>query len=142
MKILFIDDDRRRMKHYVDELVRSGNDVIFEDNVDGALATFRSQNDFDLVVLDISMDPGREYRFEDTGGGTRTGLPLYDTIRTERPELKIVVLTNVPTLRLASHFERDSDGLWRLVHKPDVLPRQFASFVGEFLTGKDGEEAA
>lgn len=142
MRILFIDDDRRRMKLYVDELVRNGHEVVFEETVDRALATFRSRDDFDVVVLDISMDPGNEYRFEDTGGGTRTGLPLYDTIRKERPELKIVVLTNVPTLRLASHFEKDSDRLWRLVHKPDVLPRQFTSFIGEFLTGKNGEEAS
>ena len=140
MKILFIDDDRRRMRLYVSELERSGHEVVFEDNVDAALATFRFRDDFDLVVLDISMDAGTAYRFEDTGGGTRTGLPLYDTIRAERPELRIVVLTNVPTLRIAAHFERDNDRLWRLVHKPDVLPRQFADLVGEFLTGKDGEE--
>lgn len=142
MKILFIDDDRRRMRLYVDELVRSGHEVTFEDNIDQALATFRSRDDIDLVVLDISMDAGTEYRFEETGGGTRTGLRLYDTIRAERPELRIVVLTNVPTLRIAAHFEQDSHRLWRLVHKPDVLPRQFVSLVGDFSTGKDGEEGS
>jgi len=142
MKILFIDDDQRRMKPYVDELVRNRHEVVFVDNVDQALAMFRSRNDFDLVVLDISMDAGTAYRFEDTGGGTRTGLPLYDTIRAGRRDLRIVALTNVPILRIAAHFERDDDRFWRLVHKPDVLPRQFASLVGEFLTGKDGEETS
>jgi len=142
MKILFIDDDRRRMRHYVDELVRNNHEVVFEDNVDDALATLRSRDDFDMVVLDISMDAGTEYRFEETVGGTRTGLPLYDTIRSERPELRIVALTNVPTLRIAPHFKRDSNRLWRLVFKPEVLPHDFADLVSRFLTGKDGEETS
>jgi CheY-like chemotaxis protein len=141
VKLLFIDDDRRRMTKYVDELIENGYEVVFEDNVDLALATLRSHKDVDLVVLDISMPPGAEYKFEDTVGGTRTGLALYDTIRTERPELRIVALTNVPDPRVAEHFARDNASLWRLVRKPDVLPRQFAEFVGQFLTGKGGEEA-
>lgn len=142
MKILFIDDDRRRMRNYVDELVDNGFHVVFEDNVDHALTTFRAQSDFDLVVLDISMNPGKEYKFEDTVGGTRTGLALYDTIRAERPDLRIVALTNVPNPRVAEHFARDSDRLWRLVRKPDVLPRQFASLVGEFVASKDAEKTS
>jgi CheY-like chemotaxis protein len=142
MRVLFIDDDRRRMNKYVRELADNKYEVIFEDNVDDALNTLRSQKDLDLVIIDISMPPGAEYKFEDTVGGTRTGLALYDTIRAERPELRIVALTNVPDPRVAEHFARDNASLWRLVRKPDVLPRQFAEFVGQFLTGKDGEEAS
>lgn len=142
MRVLFIDDDRRRMNKYVRELAENGHDVIFEDNVDDALNTLRSQKDLDLAIIDISMPPGTEYKFEDTVGGTRTGLALYDTIRAERPELRIVALTNVPDPRVAEHFARDDAALWRLVRKPDVLPRQFAEFVGRFLAGKDGEEAS
>lgn|ERR1051325_1210550 len=142
MKVLFIDDDRRRMSKYVRELEDNGYEVIFEDNVNDALTTLRSQKDLDLVILDISMPPGTEYKFEDTVGGTRTGLAVYDTIRSERPELRIVALTNVSDSRVTDHFGRDSRGLGQLVRKPDVLPRQFAEFVGRFLTGKDGEETS
>jgi CheY-like chemotaxis protein len=138
MKLLFIDDDRRRMAKYVAELEDNEYEVIFEDKVDSALSTLRSQPDLDLVVLDISIPPGDEYRREDTVGGTRTGLALYDTIRTERPGLRIVALTNVADQRVAEYFARDP--LCQLVRKPDALPRQFVEFVGRFLTGKDGEE--
>lgn len=142
MKVLFIDDDRRRMNKYVRELEDNDYEVIFEDNVNDALTTLRSLKDLDLVILDISMPPGTEYKFEDTVGGTRTGLALYDTIRSERPELRIVALTNVSDSRVAEHFGKDGRGPGQLVRKPDVLPRQFAEFVGRFLTGKDGEEAS
>ena len=139
MRILLIDDDTRRMTKYVNELVDNGYEVVFEDNVDSGLATLLSKGNFDLVVLDISMPPGSEFKFEDTVGGTRTGLALYDTIRAERPNLPIVVLTNVPDSRLAEHFAKDGDRLCGFVRKPEVLPRQFATFVGQFLTRKDSD---
>jgi CheY-like chemotaxis protein len=137
MRILFVDDDQRRMDKYVLVLEARGHEVVFADNVDSALAMIRSKEDFDLAVVDISMPPGDEYRFEDTVGGTRTGLALYDTIRAERPKLPVVMLTNVPDPRVVTHFARDSERLWRLVRKPDALPVQFAALIEKFLTAED-----
>ena len=143
MRIMFVDDERRRMQLYVEELVDRGHDVLFQDNVDSALATIRDPAErFDLVVLDISMPPGTEYKFEDTVGGTRTGLALYDTIRSVRPELKILALTNVSDPRVAEHFRRADDHLCRLVRKPEFLPIQFADLVGEFVSGTNNMDAA
>lgn len=144
MRIMFIDDDRRRMRKYVEALEGDGHEVLFQDNVDSALATLRSPAEhFDLVVLDISMPAGTAYEFEDTVGGTRTGLPLYDTIRSWRPNLKIVALTNVPPdPSIAKHFSREKDPLCRLVRKPENLPTQFAKLVGEFLAGTNNKDAS
>lgn len=138
MKILFIDDERRRMAYVVEELQYAGYEVLFQDDVDSALAFLRDLSErFDLVVLDISMPPGTEFKFEDTDGGSRTGMALYDTIRSLRPFLKIVVFTNVSDRRVAERFGNEDARLCRFVRKPDILPFQFAELVDEFLNMVD-----
>src|SRR5687768_7226861 len=124
MKILFIDDEHRRMRIYVQELEDAGHEVVFEDNVDSGLAALRKGGPFGLVVLDISMPTGTEYRFEDTDGGSRTGIALYDTIRSLRPDLKVMVFTNVSDHRVAERFAKEDSRLCRFARKPDKLPFQ------------------
>lgn len=137
MKIMFIDDESRRMGVVVEELRDAGHEVNFQDNVDSALETLREHaGHFDLVILDISMPSGKEYRFEDTDGGSRTGMALYDTIRDAWHDLKIVVFTNVLDLRVREHF-KDAH-LCRLVRKPDVLPFQFVELVEKFAGENKG----
>jgi CheY-like chemotaxis protein len=135
MRILFIDDERQRMEPYVWELEDCNHEVVFQDNVDTALETLHDPNEsFDMVVLDISMPPGTEYNFEETVGGIRTGILLYAKIRSLRPDLKVVALTNVPYQRLAKHFEGEDTRLYRFVRKQEKLPIEFAKLVGEFLS--------
>lgn len=135
MRILFVDDEQRRMEPYVWELQDAHHEVVFQDNVDSALGTLRNPNErFDMVVLDISMSRGTEYEFEETVGGTRTGILLYAKIRRLRPDLKVVVLTNVPYERLAKPFEGEDTRLYRFVRKQEKLPIEFAKLVGEFLS--------
>ncbi|MFY9622582.1 MAG: response regulator [Pyrinomonadaceae bacterium] len=130
---MFIDDERRRMKLYVEELESNGHEVLFRDNVDSALETLNDLAEhFDLIVLDISMPPGKAFAFEDTIGGSRTGLALYATIRSLQPDLPIVALTNVADRRVADRLQGEDARLCRLVRKPETLPFQFAELVEEF----------
>ena len=138
MKILFVDDESRRMRVYVEELQDAGNQVFFEDNVDSALAILRDNTQhFDIVVIDISMSTGAAYKFEDTDGGTRTGIALYDTIRRLRPDQKIMVFTNVSDRRVGERFDSEDTRLCRFARKPDKLPFQFAELVTEFMGGSE-----
>ncbi len=140
MRIIFIDDEQRRMQPYVLELEDGEHEVVFRDDVDSALATLRNpEESFELVVLDISMPPGNEFKFEDTVGGTRTGLALYDTLRRMQPDLKIVILTNVSDPRIAEHYKGEDHRLCRFVRKPAMLPFQFAKLIEEFLN-EDSED--
>jgi CheY-like chemotaxis protein len=136
MRIMFIDDERRRQHLYVEELEENGHEVDFQESVDPALAILcNPANHFDLVVLDISMPPGDSFAFEDTLGGSQTGLPFYDRIRKERPGQKVVALTNVLDARVSEHLGREDPKLCKLVRKPDTLPFQFAQMVEEFVSG-------
>jgi CheY-like chemotaxis protein len=142
MRILFIDDDQRRMQPYVWELEDDKHEVVFKDDVDSALEILHNPREhFDLVVLDISMPAGTEFKFEDTVGGTRTGIPLYATIRRLRPEQKVIALTNVGDQRLANYFKSEDARLCRFVRKPDALPIEFARQVGEFLSETNKRDA-
>jgi CheY-like chemotaxis protein len=142
MRIMFIDDEARRMRVYVEELTEAGHEVIFRDSVDSALETLRDESErFDLAVVDISMPTGAEYRFEDTDGGSRTGLALYDTIRREWPALKVLVFTNVYDPRLAERFAREDPKVCMFARKPDILPFQLLELVEEFGSGhSDGAD--
>jgi CheY-like chemotaxis protein len=140
MRIMFIDDESRRMKMYVDELEESGHTVSFQSSVDSALATLREEGGrLDLVVIDVSISPGMEYKYEDTDGGTRTGIALYATIRRDWPDLKVMVFTNVPDSRLAEKFSNEDSRVCLFARKPDILPFQLVEMVEEFVSaGRDG----
>lgn len=138
MKVMFIDDEARRMDLYVEHLTDLGHEVIFQASVDAALAALTGLNQPpDLVVLDVSMPPGRTFKYEDTLGGSRTGLPLYDKIRGLWPELKIVAFTNVPDERVAERFRNEDRRLCLFMRKRDVLPIRFGELIARFLAGGD-----
>jgi len=134
MKVLFVDDDWRRLEHHVDELKERGFEVIFTNDVDDAVEKLRDlSNHYDLAIIDISMPPGKSLVFEDTIGGSRTGKALYELIRRLRPKLKIIALTNVPDISVASFFRSQDRSLCRFVRKPEALPFRFAEIVREFM---------
>jgi CheY-like chemotaxis protein len=139
MRIMFIDDEPRRMKPYVDELEDAGHEVLFRDDTDEALKTLRGPSEkFDVVVVDISVAAGIEYKYDDTDNGSRTGIALYDTIKSERPGQKVIVLTNVPDPRLAEHFAKEDGSICLFARKPDILPFQLVEMIEEFVSGSRG----
>jgi CheY-like chemotaxis protein len=137
MRVLFIDDEKRRMAPVIEEFQSLHHTIQFQDTVDGALKLIRnSAEQFDVVVMDISMASGQEFLREETDGGARTGILLYEAIRQERPGQKIAVFTNVSDPRVADRFMSEDHRLCRFVRKPDVLPFQFVEEIEKFVASK------
>lgn len=137
MRIMLIDDEQRRMEQYVEELQDNGHEVVLQGEVDLALSMLENDSrPFDLIVIDLSMPPGAAFAFEDTVGGSRTGLHLYDRIKGLRPNQKIVALTNMLDARVAERLRREGVRFYR---KPETLPFHFAERVEELFaeTGED-----
>lgn len=135
MRMLFIDDEERRMMPVVEELKFAGHDVIFKAQVDSAVELINNQNEeFDLVVIDVSMPPGQKFQAEDTYGGARTGIHLYNLLRIARPKVKIIVLTNVADRGVEEHFRRENPALCRFIRKPSILPFQFVEEIENFVS--------
>lgn len=94
--ILFVDDEKRRMKSYVEELENSGYEVEFESDVDSALKNFKNNKDkIDLVILDIMMPAGDSFNNTQTENGLKTGICLYQEIRKQKEIIPIIILTNI-----------------------------------------------
>jgi DNA-binding response OmpR family regulator len=73
--ILFVDDERRRMQSYVEELRFSGYDVEFKSDVDDALIFFNENHEkLELLILDVMMPTGNSFDNQQADNGLRTGI--------------------------------------------------------------------
>lgn len=135
MKILFVDDEQRRMKPVIAEIEFRGHNVTFESTVDPALVRLGdSRQQFDLVILDVSMPSGKEFGNLDTDGGARTGVSFYGKLRAMCPSLKVVVYTNVADRGVEQYFEKENRMLCRFIRKPSVLPFEFVDEIEKFVS--------
>jgi CheY-like chemotaxis protein len=101
--ILFVDDDKRRMESYVQELKFSDYQVEFQFDIDNAFCFYEdNQNDLQMVILDIMMPVGKNFRDRPAAeNGLRTGICFYEKIRKEQPNLPVIIFTNVSRAELS-----------------------------------------
>lgn len=104
--ILMIEDGVRANVFYRKALRESGFDVTQKEAADDAVEYVRDErNQIDLILLDIMMAPGR---YRDRNGieqGLRTGVFVYEDIRACRPNVPVLVLTNVQDSEALSAFK-------------------------------------
>lgn len=96
MKILIIDDEPRRMQPLVDYMVIvCGWAVRMANGPREAMTILGGKTDpeFDVVILDIMMDPEGIVDRTKSEGGRRTGLLLLSKVRLALPRTLIVVYT-------------------------------------------------
>lgn len=127
--LLFVDDDTFHADYWIEELVDTGFDVTAAASTDQALATINVRT-FDIVVLDIMMDPGGLKNFQ-TGGGVRTGKFLAREIRRMLPGCRIVALTHSNDPDIRSWFTRDASVAF--FHKDDISYADFALALRRML---------
>jgi CheY-like chemotaxis protein len=132
--ILMVDDERRQMDSHYLELRYSGYDVEYFTGVDDALRALEARGDqVDLLILDIMMPPGAAFKDADTKQGLRTGVRFFERVRADRPNLPVIIFTNVSPNRLEERFKRER--ACRLLQKEDYLPFELAEEV-EKMIGK------
>jgi CheY-like chemotaxis protein len=131
--ILFVDDDKRRMQSYVQELEFSDYKVEFQFDIDNAFDFYENnRDDIQLVILDIMMPVGEKFSNQIAAeNGLRTGICFYEKIRGDRPDLPIIILTNVNRSELsdiknieiteATIFEKTSLNPFVLAEKVDDI---------------------
>lgn len=139
--ILFVDDNPRRIQHYVSEVAKCGFQTQVISNIDEAMAFLKAPPaSLQALVCDImlphgSLDP------DATRDGFRSGLILLDMALKARAHLPIVLLTHVPEEELG--LPEDLGKHCFYVYKYTNRPRQFAdqvqSFLGRKERGKDLE---
>lgn len=130
--ILFVDDEKRRMKSYVEELELSNFQVEFKPDVDSALEAFaQHQDQIELLILDIMMPTGDSFSDNQTTHGLRTGFAFYQKIREQNPNLPIVIFTNVSDESLVKEINQDKQSAF--CQKDSFLPFKLAEKVQAML---------
>lgn len=131
-KILFVDDEKRWVTPYMDELRSLGFDVHYEATVDGAMGFLSNNGDqISLLILDIMMPHGKILRPEATQDGLRTGVHFYEQVRERMPDLPVIILTNVSDEDVRKTFERQAHCLF--IRKPECLPYELLEKVVSVL---------
>jgi DNA-binding response OmpR family regulator len=130
--ILLIDDEKRTMGSYLQELHMSGFEVKLESSVDlGLRMVEENPNEIDLLILDVMMPPGQAFAHAPTEKGLRTGVHFYDRVRKTNGRLPIMIFTNVIDDSLRRKFEQDK--YCRYFQKEELLPYELAETIREIL---------
>ena len=130
--ILFVDDEKRRMESYAEELRLSGYKVEIKSDVDSALDFFQENyKQIKLLILDIMMPAGNAFENVDTKYGLRTGIIFYEEIRNRNSNLPILIFTNVSNEAVEKKISLDKKSLF--LQKEDFLPFQLVDELEDFM---------
>lgn len=130
--ILFVDDEKRRMSSYIEELKLSGYKVEIKSDIDSAFDFFETNHEqIELLILDIMMPPGTAFEDSDTKYGLTTGIHFYEKIRKQSNTLAIIFFTNTSDESLESNISLDQKSLF--LQKEDYLPFQLVDEINKFL---------
>jgi DNA-binding response OmpR family regulator len=128
--VLVVDDDYTVAHHYEKALSLREFRVLICSNVDNAIEYIENDH-FDVIILDIMMSPGTRYKDRDKHPGHRTGLYVYNDIRTTDPNIPILVLTNVTNQDTLQKF--DPNPCLEIRQKMEMPPRALVNLVEEMI---------
>ncbi len=126
--ILFIDDEKRYVKNYIEELQEIGFEVKYINNVADALEFIKSEEgkQIESIVLDVMMPFDKGFASEEA----KVGIEFYKRFREFFPKNSVFVLTNVSREDVKEFFEEQKDCYFD--RKDDIMPFEFAKKVKTF----------
>lgn len=113
--LLVVDDDAAFREVLARALRRRGNQVTLAASVDEALAVF-AENDFDAAIVDLRMPES-------------SGLQLIAQLRSQDPEIRILMLTGFASI--ATAVEAMKLGATHYLPKPADADEVLAALFGE-----------
>ena len=130
--ILMIDDEKRTLDSYLQELALSDFMVRYESSVDAGLKCLEENvNEIELLILDLMMPYGQAFNEDETEKGLRTGIVFYERVRKANAHLPVMILTNNVDEGIRRVFEQEPH--CRFFRKEDLLPFELADAVKDFL---------
>ncbi|MBZ8178958.1 hypothetical protein [Oscillatoria salina] len=130
--ILFIDDEYRRVKPYIEELELSGYQVEFKDNLDDALNFWEERKqEINLIVLDIMMPIGNNFdesAQQEAECGLKTGIYFYNKYLKSK-DTPVILFTHLSDVNIPDN----EDNQFFLFKKLDYLPYEFVQKVTAIL---------
>ena len=137
--ILWLDDDFKTpaLRTEKDELLRRNYSIIATDNPDAFMEAL-SKEDFDCIVMDITLPLGSLIKPGEAKRGMRTGLVILNSIiaNEELSSVPIVVYTIVEDQDV-KEFCKKYNVLY--ISKLDAMPWTLAKQLDNLLTGNSDE---
>lgn len=134
--ILMIDDEKRTLDSYLEELALSNFTVRYESSVDAGLKCLEENaHEIELLILDLMMPYGQAFDKDETEKGLRTGIVFYKRVRKTNDRLPVMILTNNVDEGIRRLFEQDPH--CRFFRKEDLLPHELADEVKDFLQAEN-----
>jgi len=124
MRILWLDDEPRRVEAFHDALVFQGHDVVLVQSIEELETRLKVEHGWHVILLDIMLPTG-EYSVEDAQGGLDTGLLIAKKLRDELPSLEVVLFTNRVD---ADWLTEKSDA--RVLRKSEISPWELGPLLG------------
>lgn len=127
--IFFVDDDRRYIKDYVEEIESRNYSVRHEHNVDDAFkSVVEHSQDIQLLVMDMMMPPGYILDERDNENGKRTGILFIKAIEEQigKIDFPLIIFThvNIDNLDRQYHYK---------YQKEDYTPSDFADKIEQII---------
>lgn len=88
---------------------------------------------YDCIIIDLMMPPGKKLSFQETRGGSKTGFVLLKKIKEKYPDSKVVVYSvfNVPEARV--YCNENGIEYWT---KSNYLADAFAENIIKYIQGE------
>ena len=110
-RILWVDDSCFDVEIYSLTFLKNSFEVIHVNQADEVVPRLvEYEGQFDLVILDIRLDPGESFPPRLTQGGHRTGIVIAAHIKKEYPDIPIVAFSVVNEPDVRRHFLTFGDG--------------------------------
>lgn len=132
--ILFIDDEERWVKTYIEAIEMSGYQCNLITNVDGLTPLINGSNSLDgvtLIILDIMMPARNRYESVDTDEGMRTGELVLSDLNQIGPMIPIIILTNKDK---SDDFDNHGYNYATYLQKQSTKPSELVDVIRETLS--------
>ena len=130
--ILLIDDEKLVMNYYVNTLEAAGFEVKRYYDTDTTFEFIEKEKPvLAAIIIDIMMVPGKKFQNVDTQDGLKTGVHIYNNIRSDYADIPIIILTNVTNKDTLLCFKEGP--LTKVVHKIDYPPSEFTQLLREMI---------
>jgi CheY-like chemotaxis protein len=133
--IFFVDDDRRYIKDYIEELTSRRYEVEHRYNIDDAFTEIiENHKKIELLVVDMMMPPGDLLEDRDHENGKRTGMLFVKKLEEEIGEIEfpLILFTHVNIERLNTQCRR--------YQKEDHTPDEFANIIEKIINKTNKNE--
>jgi DNA-binding NarL/FixJ family response regulator len=136
---MLLDDDVYLICSYASCLEDTG---LFEANyATTADEMFRmtTHGEYNVFVIDISIDRGKRYTIAETADGWTTGLSVYAELKDKHPDSIVVALSNNSLPQIVEYFDREDTRLFaKRDYSPEAFPHALISFLEEIDYCEDG----